>query len=352
MTALVQEGGDGTLPFLTVIMPVYNEEKYIAESLGSVLAQDYPPERMEIVVADGMSTDGTRAIVAGIQRDHPQVRLVDNPERIVPTGLNRAIAAARGDIIVRMDGHAVFAADFLRRDVEILQAHPEVWSAGGPIVHDARTPFGKAAALAMSHPVGVGNAAHRFADYEGYAEGAAFPALHRWVFDRAGMFDENLVRNQDDEFNYRIHLAGGKIYVSPRVHYRYFVRETAGGLFRQYFQYSFWRIPVIRKHRKPTTGRQLLPTLFFGLMGVLAVAGAASANAWVALTLPVLYAVAVAAIGLASGMRAGAAIAVRVPLAIATLHSAYAAGMAYGFLCLATGHDAWRRNEKMSRISR
>ncbi len=199
--------------------------------------------------------------------------VVDNPGRIVSTGLNIAVARSQGDIIIRIDGHALIASDFVRENVALLAAHPEAWSVGGPIRHAATTTLGKAVAVAMSHPLGVGNARHRYPEFEGYVEGAQFPAIRRWVFDRIGMFDERLVRNQDDEFNYRIRRAGGKIYVSPRVQYSYFVRERLGQLFKQYFQYGFWRIPVVEKHRRPTTLRQMAPTLFYAACVVLAVAG-------------------------------------------------------------------------------
>ncbi len=122
-------------------------------------------------------------------------------------------------------------------------------------------------------------ATHRFPNYEGYVEGAHFPTFRKWIFDRIGKFDENLVRTEDDEFNYRITQAGGKIYVSPRVRYVYYVRDRLGKLFRQYFQYSFWRIPVIRKHKKPTTLRQIVPPLFFLAMFVLAAVGDLAAPA-------------------------------------------------------------------------
>ena len=127
----------------------------------------------------------------------------------------------------------------------------------------------------MSHPLGVGMATHRFPNFEGYVDTVQFPAFRRWVFERIGDFDTTLVRTEDDELNYRVMQAGGKMFVSPRVRYVYYVRDRIGNLFRQYFQYSFWRIPVLRKHKKPTTVRQVVPLLFF-----LALAGLAIAGVW------------------------------------------------------------------------
>src|SRR5262249_24306710 len=157
--------------------------------------------------------DGTREILASLQAEQPRLIVVDNPGCIVSIGLNLAVARARGEVIVRIDGHALIAPDLIRQDVALLAAHPEAWVVGGPIQHVGTTSLGKAVAVAMSHPLGVGNARHRYPDFEGYVESAQFPAFRREVFDRVGLFDERLVRNQDDEFNYRIGQAGGKIYV-------------------------------------------------------------------------------------------------------------------------------------------
>jgi hypothetical protein len=204
----------------------------------------------------------------------------------------------------------------------------------------------------MSHPLGVGNAMHRYPDYEGYTEGAQFPALRRWVFDRIGGFDERLVRNQDDEFNYRIHRAGGKVYVSPRVRYTYFVRGRVGQLFKQYFQYGFWRIPVIEKHGRPTTLRQMVPTLFYAACLVLAVAGWWRGAPLVAVALPLVYAGALLLAAAALVPRSGLRVAALVPVAIATMHAGYAWGLGYGMWARIFHVRAWDSAGKMTAISR
>jgi GT2 family glycosyltransferase len=305
---------------------------------------------MEVIVADGMSTDGTRDILTALQAEYPLV-VIDNPAGIVSTGLNLAVAAARGDVIVRVDGHALIAPDFLRQNVALLAEHPEAWSVGGPIRHAATTTFGKAVGVAMSHPMGVGKALHRYPEYEGFVEGAQFPAIRRWVFDRVGLFDERLVRNQDDEFNYRIHLAGGRIYVSPRVRYSYFVRERIGQLFTQYFQYGFWRIPVIEKHRAPTTWRQLAPTVFYATCAIAGLAAFWLREPLLAVVLPSCY---VLALGFAAVAAApsGLGVSVRVPFAIATMHAGYALGISYGLWARLIHPNAWNARGKMATISR
>ncbi len=325
------EQGTGAQPFVTVAMPVFNEERFIAASLDQVLAQDYPLDRLEVIVADGMSTDRTREIVASYSARHPQVRLIDNPARFRASALNAAIRQAKGDVIICIDGHCEVASDFVRQDIQLLAEHPDAWLVGGPVVHVGRNTFDKAVAIAMSHPFGVGMATHRFHDFEGYAEGAGFPAIRRWVFDRIGMFDEVMVRTEDDELHYRIAQAGGRAYISPRVRYQYFVRDTPKKLFQQYQQYGFWRIPVIRKHKRPTTVRQVIPLAFFLTMIVLAIVGVAVGQPLVALALPAAYVAALALIGLSVVRRAGFKVACLVPVAVATMHVAYAWGMGFGW---------------------
>lgn len=340
------------LPLVSVILPVRNEEGFIARTLDQILAQDYPAERMEIIVADGMSDDRTREILTDYMARHPQVRVVDNPERITPVGLNVAIAAARGDIVTRIDGHCEVAGDFIRQNVALLAEHPEAWVTGGPIVHAGKNAFGEAVAIAMSHPAGVGMATHRFPNYEGYVEGAQFPTFRRWVFERIGTFDERLVRNQDDELNYRIAQAGGKCFVSPRVRYVYYVRGRLRQLFRQYFQYSFWRIPVMRKHKRPTTPRQVVPLAFYLAVVVLAILGIWLGRPWVALALPAVYVAVLVLIGTSIVPRKGLLVAALVPVAIATMHLAYALGMLYGFWASLFHRRAWDTRGSMSSLTR
>jgi glycosyltransferase involved in cell wall biosynthesis len=343
----------GDTPCVSIIVPVRNEAEFIERLIEALFSQNYPLGQLEVIVAEGMSTDGTREILTGrCQREYPRLIVVDNPERIVPTGLNRAIEIARGDVIIRIDGHALIAPDFIRQNVELLAEHPEAWSVGGPIRHAARTTFGKAVAAAMSHPLGVGNALHRYPDYEGYAEGAQFPAFRRSVFDRVGLFDERLVRNQDDEFNYRIRGAGGRIYVSPRVRYSYFVRERVRELFKQYFQYGFWRIPVIEKHRRPTTWRHVAPFLFYGACLVLAVVALWRREPGLALILPLVYGCAITFAGALRVRRDGLRVAARIPLAIATIHAAYAMGTAYGAAAKLLRLQAWNVEGRMATLSR
>ena len=175
--------------------------------------------------------------------------------------------------IAILDAHSEYASNYVLTCLQLLDEHPEVCCTGGPIISRGKSIFGRTAAAVMSHPVGIGNAKHRLPDYEGYAEGACFPVFRREVFDKVGLFDENLVRNQDDEFNYRIARNGGKIFISPRVQCIYHVRETPSELFWQYCQYGYWRVAVLRKHHLPASLRQLAPVVFFPLTLMLLIMG-------------------------------------------------------------------------------
>lgn len=244
--------------FVSVVMPVRNEAAFIANSLKAVLSQDYPSEQMEVIVADGMSTDGTRQIVA----QHSGVRLINNPGRIVPTGLNLAIEQAHGEIIVRVDGHCEIAHDYVRRCVDHL-LNDGVDAVGGPLDTIGQTPLANVIAAAMSSSFGVGGSAFRTRRNETMlTDTVAFPAYRRSLIARAGPFDEELVRNQDDEYNYRLCEMGAKILLASDVHCRYYSRSSLSSLWRQYFQYGYWKVRVMQKHPGEMRLRQFVPPLF------------------------------------------------------------------------------------------
>jgi succinoglycan biosynthesis protein ExoA len=247
---------------LSVIVPCRNESRHIESCVRSILGQERPSGGLEVIVADGLSDDGTREILQRLITHHPELRMVDNPRRVTPCAMNTGIREARGRYIAILGAHCEYADDYLRVCVELLNEHPEASCVGGPIMSAGTSSFGRAVAAAMSHPVGIGNAKHRHPNYEGYAEGACYPVFRKEVFETIGLYDEMLVRNQDDELNYRLTKQGGKVFLSPRARSTYFVRETVASLFRQYFEYGYWRVAVIRKHRIPASFRHLVPPIF------------------------------------------------------------------------------------------
>ena len=249
-------------PFVSVLMPVRNEASFLNRSLGAVLAQDYPRERMEIIIADGRSQDGTREIIKTACEKNPTVTFVDNPEKIVSTGLNAALRLAKGEVIVRVDGHCEIARDYVRRCVSHL-TEDKVDGVGGPLETVGETYAAQAIAAAMSSRFGVGGSAFRVGAKEaGLVDTLAFPAYKRETIRRAGDFDEELVRNQDDEYNYRVRKLGGRILLAPEIRSRYYSRASLTKLWNQYFQYGYWKVRVTQKHPRQMMPRQFVPALF------------------------------------------------------------------------------------------
>lgn len=246
-------------PYLSVIMPVRNEGAFLERALGCVLAQDYPADRFEIIVADGMSTDSTRTLLSLFAERDPRIRVVDNPGRIVPTGMNIALREARGEIIVRVDGHCEIERDYLSLCVEHLK-RPDVDGVGGPVITVGDTLVAQTIALAMSSPFGVGGSTFRTVeDRTVFADTIPFPAYRLSTIQRVGLYDEELVRNQDDEYNYRLRKHGAKLLLAADVRSKYYSRGTLRKLWRQYYQYGFWKVRVMQKHPRQMSVRQFAP---------------------------------------------------------------------------------------------
>jgi glycosyltransferase involved in cell wall biosynthesis len=245
-------------PFVSLIVPVRNEKTHIHRCLESIVHQDYDRRFFEILVVDGASTDGTREIIEKFRRRHKNLTLINNPRGIVPISLNLGLQRAKGEIIIRVDGHASITPNYISACVSVLR-RTQADCAGGPIASVNEDKDGRAIALAMSSKFGVGNSHFRIADYEGYVDTLAFGAYRREVFERIGVFDEELVRCQDDEFNYRLRKNGGKLYLSPQIKSFYYPRTNLKKLWRQYFQYGVWKIRVLQMHPTVMQARQFAP---------------------------------------------------------------------------------------------
>ena len=253
-----------TYPFVSIIMPVRNEEKYIERSLVAVLEQDYPSDRMEIVITDGMSTDSTREIINRLIQGRENILVIDNPNKIVAPGLNLGIKITKGEIIIRVDGHCVIASDYVRKCVKYLLSEPIV-GVGGPLETIGETQTAETIALAMSTPFGVGGSAFRTVkDRSMYVETIPFPAYWREDVNEAGPFDEKLVRNQDDEYNFRLRSRGGKLLLAPDLKSKYYSRSSVKSVWRQYYQYGFYKVRVMQKHFQQMRFRQFIPAMFIG----------------------------------------------------------------------------------------
>lgn len=333
----------GELPVVSLVLPIRNEARYIALCLDGLASQDYPHDRIQILVVDGMSDDGTRDIVKEwFERwkdqtfQHSNLLLIDNPERIAATALNRGIRASRGEIIIRVDGHAVISADYVSQCVQKL-ANVHADCVGGPIRTVGNSWVSRGIAIGASSPFGVGNAAFRYAHEGQFVDTLAFGAYRREVFERIGSFDEHLVRNQDDEFNFRLIRSGGKIWLDPAIRSTYYSRATIASLWRQYFGYGFWKVRVIQKHRRPASWRHLVPISF---VLVLSLAFVLSLVTWspvwfMAVALP--YALASVAVTLWVGAQEGWQYAPLLLLVFLTMHLSYGFGFLFALMGLGLG---------------
>jgi succinoglycan biosynthesis protein ExoA len=256
------------LPFVSVIVPVRNEANFLTRCLAALSQQDYPRDLFEVIVLDGESTDTTalEAEEAARTLEVPDIFLT-NPGRTTAKGFNLGLAIARGDVIVKVDGHTIVAREFLSASVEALR-RSGADAVGGPIETIGEGAVGEAIALAQSSPFGIGDAAFRYAQDERWTDSVAFGAYRREVFDRIGRFAEDVERGEDDEFNYRLREAGGRILLTPAVRSRYSARSTLRGLWRQYWAYGLAKAKVVERHPRRLRWRHLVPSAFVSLFAV------------------------------------------------------------------------------------
>jgi glycosyltransferase involved in cell wall biosynthesis len=240
--------------------------------MRSILAQEGVRGGIEIIVADGISDDGTREILNKLEKEDSRVKVIENPGRIIATGLNAAIRMAQGKVIVRMDAHTRYAPEYVRQCIEVLK-ETGADNAGGPWVAEGKGYIGGAIAAAFQSPFSVGGARGHDPSYEGPIDTVYLGCWPRAVLHRLGLFDEQLVRSEDDELNLRLSRAGGKIWQSPRIKCWYQPRESLGALFKQCVADGYWKVRVIQKHKLPASIRHLVPGAFVLTLLTLPVAG-------------------------------------------------------------------------------
>lgn len=324
---------------LSIVMACRNEVIRIRTFLDSLLAQELHGFVWEAIIADGMSDDGTRTVLEEYCARHQELRIITNPNRIVSTGLNRAILSARGEIILRMDAHTVYATDYCRRSVELLKS-TGADNVGGPARTRASGICARAIAAAYHSPFSTGGAKFHDENHEGWVDTVPYGCWEKSTLERIGLFDESLVRNQDDELNLRLLRLGGRIWQSPMIVSWYSPRSTLRGLFHQYFQYGFWKVAVMKKHRLPGSWRQLVPALFILANAALLVSAGSAAAAHASnlasigvgvwLGMAALYACSVLIASVAAAARHGWVTLPYLPAVFAAFHVSYGLGFLLG----------------------
>lgn len=316
-------------PRVTVIVPCRNEERYIGPCLDSILASDYPKDRLEVLVVDGMSEDGTREVLARYTAAHSWIRLIDNPRRITPVALNLAIRASTGAVLVRMDAHVVYPPDYVSKLVAALQKYGAD-NVGGVLRTLPAGPgaMARAIAVAMAHPFGVGTSYFRIGtSTPRWVDTIAFFCVRREMFDLVGMFDEELIRHQDGEFNARLIKRGGRILLVPDVESQYYARATLRQTARMFYQYGYFKPLVAKKLGRVMTFRQLVPPLFvLGLVasGLAALLWGPAIYAFAAIAGS--YALVVAGAALQAALKRGPAVGLALAVVLPVLHVSYGTG--------------------------
>lgn len=317
------------IPPVSVIMPVLNEEKHLAEAVAAITGQDYPGD-LQIALALGPSTDATDTVAESLQAQDPRIVLVPNPTGRTPAGLNAALAATTHPIVVRVDGHALLPKEYISTAVEVLQ-RTGADNVGGLMAAEGVSPFERAVACAMRSPLGVGAASFHTGGQEGPAPTVYLGVFRREALERVGGYDEAYVRAQDWEMNHRIRETGGLIWFTPAMSVTYRPRSTVRALAKQYLHYGRWRREIMRQHPSTVSARYLAPPAAVTGLAVstaAAVAGglAGRRRAWWGLLPVVGYGAAVAAGGWLISRGEPTAVRMRVPVALATMHMSWGVG--------------------------
>ena len=319
------------MPKVSVIVPCYNEEKTIGLLLEAIFCQSFPRTDIEVVIADGLSTDRTRQVIADFQRSHAEmaILMVDNLRKTIPSALNSSIQASRGEYIVRLDAHSVPALDYVARCVAALDSGigenvGGVWQ----IEPGGKGWIASSIAAAAAHPLGVGDALYRFTSRAGRVDTVPFGAFRRSLIDKIGYYDETLLTNEDYEFNARVREAGGIVWLDPAIRSVYFARPNLAALARQYFRYGFWKYRMLKRYPGTLRWRQALPPVFLLSLIVLALFSIFWSQARMGLVVEAgLYTSILLVAGLRlAQQRKDARYIIGIPLAIAAMHLTWGIG--------------------------
>jgi len=318
-------------PRVSLIIPCYNEEKTITHLLESIVLQTYPLDELEVIIADGNSTDDTLNQITEFQKSHSKINIqvINNPKRIIPAALNLAIQASHGELVLRMDAHTIPANDYIARSVQAFD-EGKGENIGGviDIQAGADTWIGRSVAVATRHPLGVGDARYRWAKTAVYADTVAFGLYARKTFNEIGFYNEDLLVNEDYELNARLRAAGGRIWVDPSIRSTYFSRPTLKALARQYFKYGFYKFRMLQKFPSTLRWRQALPPLFvFAILMLLLLSSFWWLARIVLLCIVLAYLLILVAGSITDAIKQKSShLLLGIPLAIMTMHFSWGSG--------------------------
>ena len=248
---------------IAVIVPCRNELSNIEECIKAIYSSDLPSQcELEVVIVDGKSDDGTYELIQQLKTQFSSLSLVTNEKQLTPFAFNLGIHSIDADYYQIIGARQIVDINYIREAALTLKEDPSIWCVGGNVQNVFLNECGKIIAAAMSTSFGMGLGNFRTLESSGYVDTVGTPMYPAWVFDRIGYFDEKLIRNQDDDFNYRVTKAGGKIFFNANIHLKYYVRGNYKNLWKQFYQYGYWKVFVNRKHKAVTTFRQLIPPLF------------------------------------------------------------------------------------------
>lgn len=322
---------------VSVIVPCYNEEHSIRLLLDAIYSQTYPKNELEVIIADGLSTDQTKAVIGEYQKSHPELSIVviDNYRRIIPSGLNRAIDVSSGKYIIRLDGHSLPNCEYIQRCIDGLEKGAGdnvggVWD----IQPGADTWVAKSIAFAAQHPLGAGDARYRIGGKAQEVDTVPFGSFHKDLFSRIGMFDETLLTNEDYELNVRIRQSGGKVWMDPEISSVYFARSSFLELARQYLRYGYWKAQMTHRYPKTLRWRQIVPPLFvLSLLALGLLSFVWILARWLLVAILIVYTIVVVGFGIQMSIKLKNISAILgFPIAVAIIHLSWGAAFLWGIL--------------------
>ena len=323
-------------PYVSIIVPCYNEEKTIELLLEAIKKQHYPLEKIEVVIADANSQDSTKGKILEFSRKNasPSVLLIDNPLRTIPSAVNIAANNASGEILIRLDAHSEPNPDYVNISVELLSTHVAdnvggIWD----IQPGETTCIAKAIARSAAHPLGVGDAKYRVSKIAQYVDTVPFGAFYKTTFEEIGCFDETLLANEDYEFNARLIDHGGKVWLDPRIRSKYYARKTLKDLSKQYWRYGFWKVKMLLRYPKTIQVRQAMPPIFVASIGFISILSIILPFARIILGVEFgAYFLSMLFIGIQTAITQKEICYLLMPFAIMTMHFSWGSGFLFSFL--------------------